>query len=318
MEDFRGLEENKNYNRKNEIDKGMRELPFKPCNGFVILSLYIFLMVGGLFLTIGITVMHTNILAFSIPFGLIMFFSSFFFPFSFKVNHVNEAKVLLCFGTYKGTVKQSGFIWISPFYNDITMSLKSNNLNGALIKVNDKTGNPILISCNCVWKIKNTAKARFDVENYTDYVWVQSESAVRHIGCKYRYEKVHSEDICLQSGSDIISKELKNELERRFAKAGIEVEEARISGLAYSPEISNAMLKRQAALSLINARKKIVQGAIGIVSQALYNLRANNVCEMTKEKKSALVSNMLLVLCSDSQVSPIVDTGFGDKNDLFN
>ena len=219
------------------------------------------------------------------------------------VNNINEAHVLTLFGEYIGTVKKTGYCFVNPFSSHKTISLKSNNLNGAVIKVNDKVGNPIMMGCVVVWKIKDTAKAIFAVENYNDYVAIQSDCAVRDVGCQFPYESDNENEICLRSGSEEISKVLVKELSERLKPAGIEVIEARITELSYANEIASVMLKRQAADAVIAARQKIVEGAVSIVGHALNSLNTNQICDLPREKKAKLVSNMLVVLCGENQGS---------------
>ena len=219
------------------------------------------------------------------------------------VNDINEAHVLTFFGEYLGTVKKTGFCFVNPLANHKTISLKSNNLNGAVIKVNDKLGNPIMMGCVVVWRVNDTAKAMFSVENYNQYVEIQSDCAVRDVGCQFPYESDNENEICLRSGNEEVSKVLVKELSERLKHAGIEVIEARITELSYANEIANVMLKRQAADAVIAARQKIVEGAVSIVGHALDSLNKNDICNMNREKKAKLVSNMLVVLCGDSQAS---------------
>ena len=219
----------------------------------------------------------------------------------FFVNELNEAHVCILFGEYVGTVKKNGFLFVNPFYTHETISLKSNNLNGTVIKVNDKIGNPIMMGCVVVWRVKDTSKAMFEVEDYKEYVRIQSECAVRYLGCKFPYEKVNENDICLRSGEQEVNRVLMNELSQTLAYAGIEVEEARITELSYANEIANVMLKRQAADAVVAAREKIVQGAVSIVGHAINALNDNEICKMNREKKVQLVSNLMVILCGESQ-----------------
>ena len=219
------------------------------------------------------------------------------------VNNINEAHVLTFFGEYIGTVKKIGYCFANPFSSHKTISLKSNNLNGAVIKINDKVGNPIMMGCVVVWKIKDTAKATFAVENYSEYVHIQSDCAVRDVGCQFPYESDNEKEICLRSGSEEISKVLVKELSERLKPAGIEVIEARITELSYANEIASVMLKRQAADAVIAARQKIVEGAVSIVGHALNSLSSNEICDLPREKKAKLASNMLVVLCGENQGS---------------
>ena len=229
-----------------------------------------------------------------------MFFFVFHFV-DFFVNELNEAHVCILFGEYVGTIKKNGFLFVNPFYTHKTISLKSNNLNGAVIKVNDKVGNPVMMGCVVVWRVKDTSKAMFEVENYKEYVRIQSECAVRYLGCKFPYEKVNENDICLRSGEHEVNRVLMNELSQTLAHAGIEVEEARITELSYANEIANVMLKRQAADAVVAAREKIVQGAVSIVGHAINALNDNEICKMNREKKVQLVSNLMVILCGESQ-----------------
>ena len=223
----------------------------------------------------------------------------------------NTAKVITYYGKYLGTVKKQGYYWINPFYSKKTVSLKSNNLLSEVIKVNDKQGNPIMMGCCVVWRVKDTAKAIFDVQNYNVYVRVQSESAIRYIGCMYPYDKTtdNENEICLRSGHDEINKVLKDELTERLVKAGIKVMEAKVTELSYAAEIANNMLKRQAAEAIIAAREKIVQGAVSITGHAIQSLKDNNIIELNEDEKSNLVANLITVLCSESIVSPIINAG---------
>jgi regulator of protease activity HflC (stomatin/prohibitin superfamily) len=223
----------------------------------------------------------------------------------------NTAKVITYYGKYLGTVKKQGYYWINPFYSKKTVSLKSNNLLSEVIKVNDKQGNPIMMGCCVVWRVKDTAKAIFDVQNYSVYVRVQSESAIRYIGCMYPYDKTsdNENEICLRSGHEEINKVLKDELTERLVKAGIEVMEAKVTELSYAAEIANNMLKRQAAEAIIAAREKIVQGAVSITGHAIQSLKDNNIIELNEDEKSNLVANLITVLCSESIVSPIINAG---------
>jgi regulator of protease activity HflC (stomatin/prohibitin superfamily) len=214
----------------------------------------------------------------------------------------NEAMVLTLCGKYKGTVKESGYHWVNPFLQRKQVSLRSNNLDGAVIKVNDKVGNPIKIAAVVVWRVKDTAKATFDVNNYFEFVRVQYESAVRNLAIHYPYEKTSEGEISLRSGHQVVTNHLVQELHNRLDKAGIDVEEARITTLSYSAEIAGAMLRRQQADAVIAAREKIVQGAVGIVGHAINSLKDNSVVDLNKEERAKLVSNLLIVLCSEGNV----------------
>ncbi len=220
----------------------------------------------------------------------------------------NEAVVLVFYGTYKGTVKESGFHWVNPLNTKTYISLRSKNLNGETLKVNDKIGNPIQIAAVVVWKVNNTAKALFEVENYEYYVRVQYEAALRNLAYSYAYDKVNDHEISLRSGHDEVTKHLMREMHIRLNKAGIDVEDARITTLSYASEIAGVMLKRQQAEAVISAREKIVQGAVSIVGHAINSLYENKIVELNNEEKAKLVSNMLVVLCSETNVTPTINT----------
>ena len=221
----------------------------------------------------------------------------------------NEAAVLILFGAYKGTVRDSGFFWTNPFNRRKKISLRARNLNGDKLKVNDKRGNPIEIAAVVVWRVHDTAQACFDVDSFEHYVSVQSESAVRHLASGYAYDDGEQNEITLRGGGDDVSAALRVELQQRLTKAGVEVEEARLTHLAYAPEIAQAMLRRQQAEAVIAARQKIVHGAVSMVDMALRELAEKQVVHLDEERKAAMVSNLLVVLCGEAEVHPVVNTG---------
>ncbi len=221
----------------------------------------------------------------------------------------NEGRVLMLFGAYKGTIRRSGFHWTNPFYTKKKISLRMRNHNGERLKVNDKRGNPIEIAAVVVWKVADTAQAVFDVDDYENYVEVQSESAVRHLASVYAYDQSGEDEFTLRGGGDEVNAALTDELQERLARAGVLVEEARITHLAYAPEIAQAMLRRQQAEAIIAARTKIVHGAVSMVEMALNELREKQILEFDPERKAAMVSNLLVVLCGESEVTPVVNTG---------
>jgi regulator of protease activity HflC (stomatin/prohibitin superfamily) len=221
----------------------------------------------------------------------------------------NEACLLNLFGSYVGTARDSGFWWTNPFNSKRKVSLRSRNLEGGKLKVNDKQGNPIEIAAVIVWRVADTAQACFDVESYEDYVRVQSESAVRHLANSYAYDHGEEHEITLRSGVDEVSVALAKELQDRLAKAGVHVEEARLTHLAYAPEIAQAMLRRQQAEAVIAARQKIVHGAVSMVQMALNDLAAKQVVQLDEERKASMVSNLLVVLCGETEVHPVINTG---------
>ena len=221
----------------------------------------------------------------------------------------NEARVLILFGSYQGTVRDSGFHWTNPLNTKMLISVRARNLNGEKLKVNDKRGNPIEIAAVVVWRVQETAQAVFDVDDYVEYVTVQSESAVRHLASRYAYDHGEENEVTLRSGMEEVSVALREQLEERLAKAGVTVEEARLTHLAYAPEIAGLMLRRQQAEAIIAARKKIVHGAVSMVDMALKDLSEKQVVELDEERKAAMVSNLLVVLCSETESQPVINTG---------
>ena len=220
----------------------------------------------------------------------------------------NQAVVLILFGTYVGTVRHSGWWWTNPFNTKKRISLRVRSLNGHTIKVNDHSGNPVEIAAVVVWKVRDSAMATFDVEDFEAFVSVQSETAVRHLASEYPYD-AEGEDISLRGSTDRVSATLKAELQQRLQTAGVEVIEARLSHLAYAPEIAGAMLQRQQAAAIIAARQRIVDGAVGMVEMALNRLAANNVVNLDEERRAAMVSNLLVVLCGERAATPVLNAG---------
>jgi len=233
-------------------------------------------------------------------------------PGFFLVNP-NTSKVILLFGKYIGTVKENGFYWANPLYRKRGISLRASNFDSERLKVNDKLGNPVMISTILVWRVTDTFKAAFDVDNYENFVRVQTDAAVRKLASMYPYDNFADEglqeEITLRSSVNEVSEALEKELEERLSIAGIEVLESRIGYLAYAQEIANAMLKRQQATAIIAARHKIVEGAVSMVEMALEELSKKQIVELDEERKAAMVSNLMVVLCSDKDTQPIVNTG---------
>ena len=224
----------------------------------------------------------------------------------------NDARVLILFGTYKGTVKENGFYWANPFLSKKRVTLRARNLNGDRLKVNDKAGNPIEIAAVIVWQVDDTYRASFDVDNYEEYVIVQSEAAVRNLAGSYPYDNFNDdehESLTLRAGTEVVNELLEKKLNERVGKAGVKVIEARISHLAYAQEIAEAMLRRQQASAVVAARTQIVDGAVSMVDLALKKLSADGIVEFDDEKKATMVSNLLVVLCSESHATPVVNAG---------
>ena len=222
----------------------------------------------------------------------------------------NGSLVMTLFGEYKGTIKKNGFFWTNPFYSRQKISLRARNFDSERVKVNDKLGNPIMISVILVWKVEDTYKAAFDVNDYENFVKVQSDAAVRLLAISYPFEYFdHEHEITLVSGVDEVNEALEGRLSDRLQMAGIKVIEARIGYLAYSSEIASAMLRRQQATAIVAAREKIVEGAVSMVEMALEELSKKEIIEMDEEKKASMVSNLMVVLCSDKDATPVVNTG---------
>lgn len=223
--------------------------------------------------------------------------------------HPNEAKVMQLFGKYVGTTHEPGLKWANPFFAKAAVSTRIRNFESAKLKVNDSRGSPVEIAAVVVWKVFDTAEALFEVDDYEEFVRIQSESALRNLTTTYPYEPHEGEGAALRSHPAEIAVALREEIQDRLEKAGVTVIEARISHLAYAPEIANAMLRRQQATAIISARKQIVRGAVSMVDMALDELREHNVVELDEERKAAMVSNLLVVLCSDESAQPVLNTG---------
>jgi regulator of protease activity HflC (stomatin/prohibitin superfamily) len=241
---------------------------------------------------------------------ILSFLSIFGFIGLFVVNP-NESMVLVLFGKYVGTVRVNGFFWVNPFYSKKKISLRARNMESESLKVNDKMGNPIIISVVMVWRIKDTYKAAFEVDNYEVFVKTQTEAAVRKLAHTYSYDTFdeNHEEISLRSGGDEINAELEREIAERLSIAGVEVLESRLSNLSYAPEIAGAMLQRQQATAIIAARTRIVEGAVGMVDMALEQLSKKGIVELDEERKAAMVGNLMVVLTSERAATPIVNAG---------
>ncbi|MDQ1162227.1 regulator of protease activity HflC (stomatin/prohibitin superfamily) [Chryseobacterium sp. SORGH_AS 447] len=279
----------------------------KPMSGYLTLVICLGLFIASIyFFAIGVD----N----SITFMVIAFLAFILFCFFLKglmIIQPNHSRVLNFFGKYVGTVKENGLFFINPLYSSQRISLRSENLQGQTLKVNDKMGNPIEIAAVIVWKVGDTYKAAYEVERYMDYVRMQSEAAVRHLAVSFPYDNLEDEhaDITLRDGGDQVNKILEGELSERLAPAGIVIQEARITHLAYASEIAGAMLQRQQATAIVAARTKIVEGAVGMVDLALKKLSEDNIVELDDERKAAMVSNLMVVLCGEKAATPILNAG---------
>ena len=227
----------------------------------------------------------------------------------FFMVHPNQAKVLQLFGTYVGSVRQTGLRWANPLYAKEPISLRVRNFESGIMKVNDSSGNPVDIAAVVVWKVVDSAEAVFEVDDYRSFVKIQSEAALRNLATSYPYEAHEAEQIALRSDPQAIAEQLRNEVQDRLDKAGVEVIEARISHLAYAQEIASAMLKRQQAQAIVAARRQIVDGAVGMVKMALTELEKQDVVHLDDERKANMVSNLLVVLCGEENAQPVLNTG---------
>ena len=308
-----------------------KEFAFKglTINGFLMLCINLILTLGGITLIV-LSIINENLLF--IPGGIILILSLFLWG-GLIMLEPNETLVMVFFGKYKGTFTRTGFFWVNPFLATKKLSLRSRNLDIDPIKVNDKTGNPIMIGVMLVWKLKDTYRAMFEIDSQTiaktnnpatvgtnvsgvmrafeHFVRIQSDAALRQVAGQYAYDDTDNshQEITLRSGGDEINEELEAKLDERLAMAGIEIVEARINYLAYAPEIAAVMLRRQQASAIITAREKIVEGAVSMVKMALDKLSNEEIVELDDDKKAAMVSNLLVVLCGDDTAQPVVNTG---------
>ncbi|MEL7538130.1 MAG: SPFH domain-containing protein [Pseudomonadota bacterium] len=301
---------------------GVAEKPFRPMSGWPVLFVELGLLAFGILSFINLVPLLGVAIGFVVAFVAV----------GFMAIAPNDARALLLFGEYKGSVTQSGFFWANPLFSKKKISLRVRNFEtgsqtvpqkkdaagkivqekmrtgGRPSKVNDRDGNPIEISAVVVWKVVDTAEALFEVDDYEDYVAVQSEAALRNLASRYAYDGPDDEE-SLRGNTSAVGNELKNDIQERLGKAGVEVIEARISHLAYAPEIAAAMLQRQQAQAVVAARTKIVEGAVGMVEMALDHLQRDSIVELDDERRAAMVSNLLVVLCSDRHTQPVVNTG---------
>ncbi len=310
----------------------IQEKQYRTGSGWPVLIIAMLMLVGSPLLAVyGIT-LRSPAGGLFVLFAAIAGITAFITLFGFMAVQPNDARVLLLFGNYEGTVTESGFHWVNPFFSKKKISLRVRNFetgstnvgekkneagvivqaksrtHGRPSKVNDRDGNPIEISAVVVWKVVNTAEAMFEVDDYEDFVGVQSESALRVLASRHPYDS-EDHEVSLRGSTEEISDQLKDDIQERLERAGVEVIEARISHLAYAPEIAAAMLQRQQASAVVAARAKIVEGAVGMVQQALEHLSRDKIVELDDERRAAMVSNLLVVLCSDRHAQPVVNTG---------
>lgn len=278
-----------------------QEKTYSPVSGYLMLAIFPLVLVIGAMLAANLG----PFVLFAFIFIVCSMFPGFFF-----VNP-NSSRVLVLFGEYKGTVKKNGFFWVNPFYSKKSISLRARNFDSEKIKVNDKVGNPIQIGVILVWQVRDTFKAAFEVDNYENFVRIQSDAAVRRLAGMYSYDSFddNEDELTLRSGHEEVNRALEENLRNRLDIAGIHVIEARIGYLAYAPEIAGAMLRRQQATAVVAARHKIVEGAVTMVQMALEHLSREKIVELDEERKAAMVSNLMVVLCGDKDATPVVNAG---------
>lgn len=281
----------------------MTEKELSSASGYLQLGIGLIMMIAG-----------GGIASMASVLGILIFLIGAILLKGLVVVNPNEAVVTMFFGDYMGTMKQGGLRWVNPLFGRKKISLRARNLNGQKLKVNDKLGNPIEIAAVVVWRVGDTAKASFEVDDYNKYVEIQSEAAVRHLAGIYAYDSMEDEDlnvqeVTLRDGSGKINEMLEAELTERLSRAGIDVLESRISHLAYAPEIAGAMLQRQQASAVVAARRQIVNGAVGMVDMALSMLSEKGIVDLDEERKAAMVSNLLVVLCGERGATPILNAG---------
>jgi regulator of protease activity HflC (stomatin/prohibitin superfamily) len=312
----------------------IQEKTYRPFSGWIPLVFSIGLLIGGPWYTVlSLHAMRWNDgSGWAVVTGVLLLITGFISLFGYMAIAPNDSRVLLLFGEYKGTVRESGFFWVNPFFTKKKLSLRVRNFETGSIntpekkdaagkvvqertrtlgrpsKVNDRDGNPIEISAVVVWRVVNTAEALFEVDDYEDFVAVQTEAALRNMATRHPYDSEEHE-VSLRGSTAVICEQLQSDIQERLDKAGVDVLEARISHLAYAPEIAAAMLQRQQAQAVVAARTKIVEGAVGMVQMALDHLARDNIVELDDERRAAMVSNLLVVLCSDRHTQPVVNTG---------
>ncbi|HEX4763852.1 MAG TPA: SPFH domain-containing protein [Usitatibacter sp.] len=285
--------------------EGNFERPILTMNGIAMLLVLLAMIAAEVF---GVVAMHGAFVRFAIPLGVAIVFVAL----GFYMLQPNKAAVITLFGSYLGTDRNPGLRWTLPWNARRPLSVRARNYNIETLKVNDKRGNPVEIAAVVVWRVEDTAQALFDVEDFENFVKVQSESALRHVATGYSYdtgEEGDPHEVTLRAGADVVADALRAELQARVQLAGVKIEEAKLTHLAYAPEIAGAMLRRQQAEAVIAARAKIVQGAVSMVEMALKSLSEKNVVELDDERRATMVSNLMVVLCSDRDAQPVVNTG---------
>src|SRR5262245_23968868 len=293
---------------------GTEEVEFKSSNGYAMLVtvLIVFLAIPAVVITMATSESPTTAKAVLAVVTILLGIPTIIFLLvGFYMLQPNQSALLMLFGSYRGTDYATGLRWANPFLNKRKVSLRLRNFNSEKLKVNDKRGNPIEIAAAIVWRVNDAARAVLDIDNYEQYVPVQAEAALRHLANEYAYDHVDEADesLTLRAGGDEIIGKLTRALQERFEKAGLHVEDARLTHLAYSPEIAGAMLRRQQAEAVIGARKQIVLGAVSMVEMALQGLTERGVVDLDAERRAAMVSNLLVVLCAETEAQPVINAG---------
>jgi regulator of protease activity HflC (stomatin/prohibitin superfamily) len=281
-----------------------KEQPYRSFSGYGIVAVVLLLLVLGTWAIVQrLMPLPMNILLIVVGVALLP---------GLYMLQPNEGIILTLFGQYQGTDRSEGLRWTNPFQAGQKISLRARNLNTPPLKVNDKRGNPVEIGAAVVWQVYDTAQAVFEIDDYNKFVAIQAEAAIRHLATQYAYDSgddLQSDEVTLRAGLDVVADALKAELNQRFASAGVEVLDAKLTHLAYAPEIAQVMLRRQQAVAIVSARHQIVAGAVGMVEAALKGLSERNLVVLDDERKASMVSNLLVVLCSDRETQPVVNTG---------
>jgi len=294
------------------MKKPIQERQLASWDGYLMIVVTLILLGGGAYTLFSLAGTERAASLFAVCSGVLLIAASVFVMKGFYMLQPNEAALITLFGAYKGSDRSEGLRWVNPFYSKRMISLRARTLNTPPLKVNDKRGNPVEIGAAIVWRVQDTALAMYNVDDFERFVQVQAEAALRHLASQYAYddgEDLSEGETTLRAGLDVVANALRNELYSRFSAAGIGVEDAKLTHLAYAAEIAQVMLRRQQAEAIISARKKIVHGAVSMVETALQSLSERKVVELDDERKATMVSNLLVVLCSDKETQPVVNAG---------
>jgi regulator of protease activity HflC (stomatin/prohibitin superfamily) len=305
---------NKNQDSSRQLEKKhtKNEFNYASADGYLMIAVALMMIFGGVFLIVNLAMNNVAPEPMQIVWRIVTILVGGFILAGLYMLQPNEAALLSLFGQYKGTDRSEGLRWANPLFAKRKLSLRARTLNTPPLKVNDKRGNPVEIGAAIVWRVKETALAIYNVDDFERFVHVQAEAAIRHLAAQYAYDDgddLDQNETTLRAGMDVVANAMREELDNRFEAAGIEVEDAKLTHLAYAQEIAQVMLRRQQAEAIISARKKIVHGAVSMVEEALNKLSENKIVELDDERKAAMVSNLLVVLCSDKETQPVINTG---------